>query len=425
MEKALLLGAGFSYDLGMPITKELTEVFLSLFDKRKANAIANSLSKAEPYGKDRPTNPSAIHESFDLLFRYKASGHGNYEELLTQLQELIDSAGRTQSDKDSFHLVFGFWYDIIYVVLCAFQTESYRVLYPRNLRWFSKLQNLLSDNETWVFSLNHDILFECLAADLGIAASYGEMEKISFPISNMDMKSTILFSCIKRENYNVDAPGFFKGRKGVNLVKLHGSLSELEYGDRQIVCNLPTQRKNSFELMIDFHKLESMGYYHQNKKVPSSRDRCITNSAGELDILRKAMLTGGKKYSKTANAKHGEEKLKVFDDVLSQTSELTIVGYGFGDKHINFRISHAMARRNDLTVRIIDPLHNKLPEFLEPFDYDSRVKRAFCGAAHWMDYCKTEKWDAQQIESLKANLKYRSNIRASVEATLKSTMFNF
>jgi hypothetical protein len=32
--KALLLGAGFSYDLGMPIAKELTDVFLDLFNEK-------------------------------------------------------------------------------------------------------------------------------------------------------------------------------------------------------------------------------------------------------------------------------------------------------------------------------------------------------------------------------------------------------
>lgn len=31
MKNGLLLGAGFSYDLGMPLTFELTEVFLNLF----------------------------------------------------------------------------------------------------------------------------------------------------------------------------------------------------------------------------------------------------------------------------------------------------------------------------------------------------------------------------------------------------------
>ncbi len=425
MTQALLLGAGFSYDLGMPVARELTEVFLTLFDKRKLNRVAYYLSKAEPFGDDRPINIKAIEESFNLLLRYKESGKGNYEELLAQLQDLNDDPKKTRSDKDSYHFIFGFLYDVIYAILCAFQAEAYRVLYPKNLQWFSKLENLLSQKETWVFSLNHDILFECLAADLGIAVSYGDVETISFPVSNLEMMKTISFSCNKRDSYRFDSPGFFKNTKGVNLVKLHGSLSELEYDDGKIVCNLPMQRKNSFELMMDFQRGESMAYYHQHKKVPSGRDRIVTNSAGELDIMRKAMLTGGKKYSKTANAKHGEEKLQVFDAALREISQLTIIGYGFGDKHINFRIAHAMARKDDLKVRFIDPANNKIPEFLEPFDYESRVRSAFCGAAHWMDYCKSEKWDPKQMESLKENSKYRVEIRTSVERALKATMFNF
>jgi hypothetical protein len=39
MKKGLLLGAGFSFDLGMPLAYELTEDFLSLYN----DAIANRL----------------------------------------------------------------------------------------------------------------------------------------------------------------------------------------------------------------------------------------------------------------------------------------------------------------------------------------------------------------------------------------------
>ena len=423
MKNGLLLGAGFSYDLGMPTANELTEVFLGLFNKKNSNHLAAALSCNQPFSEDRPINKKAIDESFDLLLTYKADKCGNYEDLLSKLQDLSGQPDKNQSDKDSYHYVFGMLYEVIHSILSIYQAVSYDILYPKNLKWFSKLENLLSDRETWVFSLNHDLFFECLAIDLNIPVTYGDTGAMTFPISNMEMNETISFSCHTRSDYSASNAGFINNQKGVNLVKLHGSLSELEYSDKNIICN-PTLRKNtSRELMDDIQKIERMAYYHQSKKIPSSRDRIITNMNGELDVISKSMLTGGRKYSKTANAKKGEEKLIVFDTILSQLNQLTVIGYGFGDRHINFRISNAMARRDNLTIQVVDPAYMKPPEFLESFDYDSRIKMALCGAAHWMDYSQSRKWDTEQIESLKENAKLRTEIRNNVEAILHANTF--
>ena len=62
------------------------------------------------------------------------------------------------------------------------------------------------------------------------------------------------------------------------------------------------------------------------------------------------MLTGGAKYSETTNEKEGEEKLKIFSETLQKTKELTIIGYGFGDSHINNRILNAMVLNENLRI---------------------------------------------------------------------------
>ena len=67
MNKGLLLGAGFSYDLGMPLTVEFTEVFLGIFNKDNVKSLATALAKDDPYSKGRPINKEAIFNGFDLL----------------------------------------------------------------------------------------------------------------------------------------------------------------------------------------------------------------------------------------------------------------------------------------------------------------------------------------------------------------------
>jgi hypothetical protein len=65
-----------------------------------------------------------------------------------------------QSDRDSYHFLFVLFYQIIHRLLCISQEASYEIVYPRNVEWFGELRNLLSDQETWVFNLNHDLCFE-------------------------------------------------------------------------------------------------------------------------------------------------------------------------------------------------------------------------------------------------------------------------
>jgi hypothetical protein len=229
----------------------------------------------------------------------------------------------------------------------------------------------------------------------------------------------VSFTCADRGSLNLDNPSFIRNRKGINLVKLHGGLSELEYNDSATICNLPLTRKSSRELIDDFKKMEQMGYYAHGKKVPSGRDRVITNAKGELDIIRKSMLTGGRKYSRTMKIRVGEEKLQVFDDVLAELDHLTIIGYGFGDQHINFRVSNAMVRNEKFVVQIVDPKSNRTPDFLEQFNYDRRITGAVCGAPDWMSYCNEQKWNTEKTKVLKKNEHLRMDIKRDVVQSMR------
>ena len=83
MKKGLLLGAGFSYDFGMPLGKDMTDIFLALFDWWQVKKLIFLLSLKEPYGKDRPINRKAISECLNMILSYKkvyekSGGDGNY-----------------------------------------------------------------------------------------------------------------------------------------------------------------------------------------------------------------------------------------------------------------------------------------------------------------------------------------------------------
>jgi hypothetical protein len=141
----------------------------------------------------------------------------------------------------------------------------------------------------------------------------------------------------------------------------------------------------------------------------------VTGPDGTLDIVVRALLTGGNKYSKTTNPKKGEEKLQLFESVLRTLDELTIIGYGFGDLHVNYRISNAMVLNEGLKLKIVEPANRRWPEFLQQFDYGFRLSGGRCGAAQWIPFANGGSWNAAQGEALKKNEGLRTEVRKKIQ----------
>ena len=129
MKKGLLLGAGFSFDLGMPLAKELTEIFLGRFDKQTIVLVGSILSRQNPFSSDRPINASAINTGLELILDYKQDSCCNYEAFLAELEQRSERSSFTQSDRDSYHFLYTYFYGLIREILVLYQHISYDVIY--------------------------------------------------------------------------------------------------------------------------------------------------------------------------------------------------------------------------------------------------------------------------------------------------------
>ncbi len=415
MRKGLLLGAGFSHDFGMPLVGELTEIFLAAFSPSETPRFTENLAHSQPYSKDRPIDPAAVRAGMEVVLRYKREAGSNYEALFGQLETVPT---RSQAERDSYNFLFATLSELVFTILSAYQAVSYELMYPVNRTWFSELRAFLSHDETWIFSLNHDLYVECLALDLGIPITYGDVDTIAFPRSNLQPQDKVELSCCSLSQFQYDRPGWFRGTHGINLVRLHGGLAEFEYNDGAVICNPSLKHASSSELMAELRRVESMAYYRgDGTRVGSSnhRDRVITGSDGGLDILSRPLRTGVNKYMKTTKVRPGEERLRLLDDALRQLDELTIIGYGLGDEHVNNRVLNAMVLNPQLRIRIVDPMMRPCPSFLRQFDYDLRVQSAACGAAEWLSYVGGGKWDNVQLKALSESRQLRAEVRRGVE----------
>lgn len=424
MKKAFLIGAGFSYELGMPLAAELSEIFFRIIPDNLSVKFGQRISIQNPFGDDRPINKAAI---LDSLERYKLHGSrkSNYEKYISELEELSEAHGCTQSDRDSYHLMRGIFYGYIYELLTIFQIHSFGDIYKENIQWYEKFRQQFAENESWIFSLNHDLNIELMLAKYKVPFSFGFQESIAFPINNQKLDERLLYKCTQRGQYNIESPGFIRSKFGINIVKLHGGLTEFEYGERELICDLNHADPSESAIMANFLKYNSMCYVVDGLRVPDSKDSCISDIQGNLDIIAKAMLTGGRKYSTTLNPKKFEEKLAIFDSIIKETEILTIIGYGFCDQHINSRLTKAMAINNELKIQIVDPSIREIPECIAAYNYDGRVNRAMCGAGDWCEYYENKQWNSERRIQLNLLPEKRKQLIAKVEKAFNKRPFRF
>lgn len=412
MKRGLLIGAGFSYDLGMPKAKELTKDFFYFLNEKRLRQFINVWKKSDPYGCDRPLDEEAIEEVYNLVIDYKNDLNCNYECFLKELQNRYNKFGVNQSYRDSYHFVFGKFFSIICHMFWMYHYNNWPI-YQVNKQSYKSFSDFVGDNELWVLTLNHDLFIEFLCMENNIPISFGSNEEISFPLNNYEMGNTINFKAISREDLRINNLNFYENQRGVNIIKIHGALNEFTYNDDKNIIHIdisqddtPASYLNKLGLVIN-----KMKYYIDNNEVNiGGGELAVSDMQGEMQFFRRSILTGGCKYSKTFDPKPGEEKISLTEQVIKQLDELTVIGYSFCDKHINLRLYNAMLLNERLKITIVDPFYEKVPESLEPFDYNLRVRGARCSAPEWLWYSTKNNWNIENADILKIMRENRSKI---------------
>ncbi len=98
-----------------------------------------------------------------------------------------------------------------------------------------------------------------------------------------------------------------------------------------------------------------MKYIVNGKIPPIQGEICVSDFNGELQFLQPSILTGSKKYSENLKLLNREENMPLLSMELERLDKLYIIGYGFGDYHINMRLQKAMYTNDKLMVVIVNP----------------------------------------------------------------------
>ena len=246
------------------------------------------------------------------------------------------------------------------------------------------------------------------------------------PQSNQNLQDIFEFGRIDATEKNVEKLNYPINSKGINLLKIHGGLNEYFQGDEKsgrYRLFFPINNcKDSLDYLTKLDQYVHAPHYYINGRKPNIEGEiCFSDFEGTMQFMQPSILTGSKKYHTTLTNHRHEEKIDLFSSGLKKIDELYIIGYSFGDKHINHRISHAMHLNDSLKVMIVNPTCER-QEMFEPFDYNGRV--TYCNAIFpiWADYKATGKWDSdfhKKIDELTTSVR-KPMINSIKNSLLKS-----
>ena len=398
MTKALLLGAGFSADLGMPLVSDFT----NLYFKKLANfkEFLNLQKNAHPYGPEIKLREDAFDKIIEL--HGNLSSEMDYESFLKEIQKIYFSSRETDYAR-TIHYIFGLYCEQVYKLFETYTKKCFEI-YEINRKYYSNLFKIFKDEELWVLSLNHDLCIESLCLDYNIPISFGDVGNISFPLDNYHLDDELLnFSYSNIQDLTIEKMKFFRNTYGVNLIKLHGALTEFFYDNKSKIVHLLPQKDDTSNSYIKRNSIvnNDMKHYINGIYIPALGELAISDINGECQFLGKSILTGGYKYSKKLfDKKQGEEKMLLFKQVLSIIDEIIIIGYGFNDEHINNRLDEAMILNENLKITIVNPDTKTLPSIIDRHDHDLRITRANLRTPEWLHYRATGNFDIPDAQQL-------------------------
>lgn len=347
--KALLLGAGASYDCGMPLVWELTAELRRWLTKPKLAEVNNNWRLHGDGWND--------HVVAELEKVLDASGM-HYEDMIGYI-EVLFSRERDVKARQELWGVHTFLLQAVYHMLLKWQVENaqYALSALDDYRGIRKVAEY--NRPLWVFSLNHDLITEMLASKLSIPIKSGFSDRASLAMrSDPNVKAQeVNFEYLSRDSIDHNAYDFFRsGEYGINLIKLHGALDIFGYRDElNYLKILPTD--NRPESYIDRLSLvrEVDLDLARNRGVYAVNETSYLDESGEVQFLRHSLLSGAHKFSSKIAQIAPSEFLSLFRGNVNSSDELVCIGYSFGDSHIDQVLKDWLSSSADNKLTIVNP----------------------------------------------------------------------
>lgn len=356
----LLLGAGASYEIGMPLAFELTKELKNWLTPTKLRWL-NDVWQERGGGYSDPTiDDVASILTMDGL---------NYEHIMGYLEVQSErERGRSQE----YHGLLGFLSEIVYALLKERHVLN-GPLIERRIRYLDGIKRFVEENKPlWVLSLNHDLLMECFSAHAGIRVKYGfSDELVRLPRRDLDGTKVgdLQAHVTRRDQFAKHALSFLPtGEEGINLLKIHGSLDEFAFNDGHDVLKIAPVEKSVRGVLTGLRNANDEVRYIDPRwpggVVKSPNEIVYADAEGVMQFLRRTPLAGVFKFQNRSSQNVPNEMLSCFTHSLAYLSTLVCIGYAFGDLHVILAIRNWLELSGERQLTIVDPNIKRVPTML-------------------------------------------------------------
>jgi hypothetical protein len=101
----------------------------------------------------------------------------------------------------------------------------------------------------------------------------------------------------------------------------------------------------------------------QKSGVRGVNELFVNDNSGELQFLRRSLLSGGHKFSDKFEQIAPRELFEEFKNRIMSARELFVIGYGFGDEHVNMVFFDWLEMPGTKLI-VCDPYRTEVPDCL-------------------------------------------------------------
>lgn len=337
--KGLLLGAGASFEVGMPLVWEFSQTL-------RINILKRLETKLFDFNDDIQLKKYFIEILSDKNL--------HYEQVVGLLEKKL------LNKTENIHNIHGIISQLIECIqlLLLEEQKNTKKLFSEKIKDYYGIYSLLDkENLLNIFTLNHDTIFEEILDYYKIPYKDGFYTQTNNYTHLANFK-ILTKEQIKNENLNI----FKEDEKGINLIKLHGSLDIFAIEDKSLFLKVYGNSKVIGSYNEEIMKIEN----HSNKicqkdNIRITNELYVYDSLNELQFLRRSLLSGEHKFKNQFEQIIPHALLTFFKKQLKTTNDLTIIGYSFGDYHINKIIKNWLEDESN-KVEIYDPYRISIPK---------------------------------------------------------------
>jgi hypothetical protein len=291
----------------------------------------------------------------------------HYEALLGYL-ETQQSRQQNHALLQEYHGLYSWFVELVY-----FRQVNNPVLIGGALRYYEGIRALVDANvPLWVFSLNHDVLVEMMAARWSIPIHYGFSDTmVTLPCRDAagQIKGHIRAQVLKKDDIENRSMRFPNPRKsGIYLLKIHGALDMFTFNEGEdllkLLPNTPGEKG-----VTDVLRAANEDLFYPAPGTPRGRFKTTNeinymDEQGVMQFLRRSLLAGAYKFHPNRSQVLPKSMLRHFRENLNFVTNLICIGYSFGDLHINTAMREWLEATSYRHLEIVAPDDQQTPQFL-------------------------------------------------------------